>query len=67
MDAQFDAPMFDLDNQKVEKLHRQMAAESAAMDNLAAAGGKGDKTEIMQAAMAIKPPFVKLYLLFGDF
>ena len=42
-------------------------AERQALNRLDAARKVSDRRAVLQAARAIKPPFAKLYMSFGDF
>ncbi|WP_146399846.1 hypothetical protein [Pseudobythopirellula maris] len=58
------APLSDAQKQNVEPL---VQANREAISRLNRALREGDATEVLGAAVAIKPPFAKLYMSFGDF
>ncbi|RMF63841.1 MAG: hypothetical protein D6743_10125 [Calditrichaeota bacterium] len=65
--ADFDASLFGFDAERVEQMQQLMAREDAALATLQKALTAGQPAEIISAAKAIKPPFAKLFMLFGDF
>jgi hypothetical protein len=70
---------WDFSNAEYRELHRNynditlsslvtgIQQESAALQALRAALDKGDRQQIIGAAMAVKPPFSQVFMLFGDF
>lgn len=65
--AEFDAKLFGFDEAKEMQRKKLIQAESKALSNLQDALKKGDKKEILKSAVAIKPGFAKLFMLFGNF
>ncbi|TWT95421.1 hypothetical protein Pla108_35690 [Botrimarina colliarenosi] len=58
------APLSDAQKQSVGSL---VQANREAISRLNRALREGDAAEVLGAAIAIKPPFAKLYMSFGDF
>ncbi|PKN71009.1 MAG: hypothetical protein CVU54_03245 [Deltaproteobacteria bacterium HGW-Deltaproteobacteria-12] len=65
--ASFDPALFSFDAKKDARRKAYIQAETEAMDRLKNALEGGDKGSIIKAALGIKPNFVNLFLLFGDF
>lgn len=65
--APFDAALFGFAPERQAALQQQVAAESEALARLRAALEAGDTAAIIQRAVAIKPAFATLFMLFGDF
>jgi hypothetical protein len=65
--GELDARQLRLDAAAVAKAKEQLAAESEALDKLDAALAGGDPQAVYEAGMAVRPPFAKLYMVFGDF
>ncbi len=65
--AKFDPVLFGFDKKKQMKMKKSLEAESVALMKLHRALKGIDKKQIRQAAVAIKPGFAKLFMLFGDF
>ncbi|MCA9112788.1 MAG: hypothetical protein KDA52_22740 [Planctomycetaceae bacterium] len=63
----FTSPDFQLTDEEHQKLEQMIAAERKALTQIQHALRDGDYATILQAAIAIKPPFAKTYMLFGDF
>lgn len=65
--ASFDPALFDFSAQKDAQRLGYIRAETEALNKLQSALESGNKGEIIKAAMGIKPNFVNLFLMFGDF
>jgi hypothetical protein len=65
--AGFDPAVFAFPAGKAAEREKLAAAETAALAALRTALAGGDKGTIVKAAAAIKPPYSKLFMLFGDF
>lgn len=65
--ARFVPAELGLDKSQVAQVRQALAVESGAIAALQRALAKGDKAAIIRRAVAIKPPFAELYMLFGDF
>ncbi len=65
--APFDAALFGFAPEKQAAMQKQLSAESAALSQLQAALDAGDTPAIIQRAVALKPAFSVLFMLFGDF
>ena len=63
----FKSPDFQLTDEDKHKLEQMISAEREALGTLQRALRDGDPTTILQASKAIKPPFAKAYMLFGEF
>lgn len=66
-EARFDAALFGFAPEKHALMQRQIAAESAALDALQAALDAQDPAAIVTRAVALKPSFAALFMMFGDF
>lgn len=67
LDARFDARVFGFDEKHQARLAQLKAQERDALETLRQALQGDDKQAIRSAALAIKPIFAKLFMLFGDF
>jgi hypothetical protein len=65
--ASFDPALFSFDAKKDAQRQEYIKAETEAMSRLKSALESSNKGSIIKAAMGIKPNFVNLFLLFGDF
>lgn len=65
--AEYDAPLFDLSAEKSAMLWTEMERESAALKELSAALQRGDQAAVLQTAPEIRTHFATAYRLFGDF
>ncbi|MEQ1773515.1 MAG: hypothetical protein ABL891_06995 [Burkholderiales bacterium] len=65
--AKLDANDYMLNTAQTEEARKLMAMENASLAALKAALAAGDKARIAQTAVAIKPNFAKLFMIFGDF
>lgn len=65
--SKFDRALFGFSDQKAQTLNKLVKQEQASLDALKNALDSGDKSAVIKAAKAIKPAFVKIYMLFGDF
>lgn len=65
--APFDAALFGFTPEKQATMARQIAAESEALTRLDAALAGDDPSAVIQRAVALKPSFSVLFMLFGDF
>lgn len=65
--ASFDPALFSFSAEKDAQRLGYIKAETEAMNKLINALENGNKGGIIKAAMGIKPNFVSLFLMFGDF
>lgn len=65
--ARFDPAKYGLDGERAAKVKQYVELETAAMDKLKKALAGSDEATMIQSAVAIKPPFAQLYMLFGEF
>jgi hypothetical protein len=65
--AKFDAADYLLAPAQTDDARKLMTLESSALIALKEALGTSDKARIAQTAVAIKPNFAKLFMIFGDF
>jgi len=65
VNSQFIKEEFGFDESQAKKLARLKETESMALIALEEALDSGNKTAIIQAAKAIKPPYAKMYMMFG--
>jgi hypothetical protein len=65
--AKLDANDYMLNAAQTDEARKLMAMENASLAALKDALTAGDKARIAQAAVAIKPNFAKLFMIFGDF
>lgn len=65
--AKFDPKIFVFDSTQAAKVKQVMEQESAAINSLKESVANSDKAAVIQRAIAIKPPFAKLYMMFGEF
>ena len=65
--AKFDASLYDFSNKKTIMFHELVEKEKIALQNLEKALKGSDKNKIIQAGLAIKPNFAKLFKSFGHF
>lgn len=65
--ASFDPVLFSFSAEKDAQRRNYIKAQAEALGKLKQALESGDKRAIIKAAMAIKPNFVSLFLMFGDF
>ena len=63
----FDEKLFGFANEKIMKMNHYIKSESDALNRLKQAMGNKDKRLIIQAAVAVKPNFANLFMMFGDF
>lgn len=61
----FGTAAFGLAPAQAAQLNQALAQEGAALSRLSRALDGGDDAEVLQAAGAIKPPFIRAYLAFG--
>lgn len=61
----FDAATYGLSPARAQQLAQARAAESDALSSLSLALRGGNDAEVLKAAAAIKPPFVRAYVAFG--
>jgi len=62
----FDAALYGFDGQRQERMRQYMQEETEALGHLRAAVESESGEGIVLAAQAIKPPFAKLFVLFGN-
>ena len=65
--ARFDPDKYGLDSERAARVKRSLELETEAIEKLKKALAGSDKTSMIQLAVAIKPPFAQLYMLFGEF
>jgi hypothetical protein len=65
--ARFDASLFGFSDEKAELMNEYVRLEFESLSKLRQSIENGDKNLIIKSAAGIKPNFVKLFLLFGDF
>jgi hypothetical protein len=65
--AKLDANDYMLTPAQADDARKLMTLENAALSALKDALAASDKARIAQAAVAIKPNFAKLFMIFGDF
>ncbi len=63
----FDTAYAPLSSEPAQSLESLLHANREAITRLHRALREGDETEVLSAAVGIKPPFAQLYLSFGDF
>jgi hypothetical protein len=63
--ANFDASTYGLSPARSRQLAQALADESAALSALSQALHAGSDAEVLKAGAAIKPPFVRAYVVFG--
>jgi hypothetical protein len=56
-----------LDSTRTAKVKRSIELETESIDGLKHALAGSDRSAMIQQAVAIKPPFAQLYMLFGEF
>jgi hypothetical protein len=64
--ASFDAERFGFSKQKLAQRQQLLKAETLALQELEQAIATGDLVQIIKKGQAIKPPFAKSFMLFGD-
>jgi Tfp pilus assembly protein PilN len=64
--AKFEAAQFGFDAARNAKLRHYSELETLAIAALKRALAESDKAAIIQRALAIKPPFAQMFMLFGD-
>lgn len=65
--AKFNPELFEFNPEKVQKMKSLQQAEEDALLALQEALKKGDKAEIIKYSLSLKPKFIPIYMLFGDF
>jgi hypothetical protein len=60
-------PAFGLNTEQQQNLAKLVANESAALETLKQVLAGNDRAAIIKAALAIKPPFAKIFVSFGNF
>jgi hypothetical protein len=65
--ARIDPKRYRLSDNAITALGTGIQQESATLQALQTALAADDRQRIIKAAVAIKPPFAKLFMLFGDF
>ena len=66
-DANLDAVLYGFNKEKTQILHALIEKESLALKHLQKAIKRGNKKEIIQTGLAIKPNFARLFKAFGQF
>jgi hypothetical protein len=66
-DARLDPQVFGFDGARAAKAAQLIGSETEQIALLKAALAGSDKTAMIQRAVAIKPPFAQLFMLFGEF
>lgn len=67
MQAPVQEKLFNLNNHQVDKIRHDENEVNKNILNLKKALQKKDKSDIINSTVQIKPYFVKIYLMFGDF
>jgi hypothetical protein len=67
LNARLDPKAFGFDSNHAASVKHAIELENAAIDSLKRSLGGADKAAVIQHATAIKPPFAKLYMMFGAF
>lgn len=67
MAAPFDAAAYQLNAASYDKARRLMQLEHQSLAALASALASGNRDQIVKAAVAIKPNFAALFMVFADF
>lgn len=65
--ASFVGTEYGIDAAGMSRIRQFIQQESAAIETLKQALDSGDENRIIQAAVAIKPPFARLFKSFGEF
>lgn len=65
--VEFEQPIFDFSDEKTQIMWGYVDQEAESLGKLSKALEGGSKEDIIKASAEIKPAFVKLFLLFGDF
>lgn len=65
--ARFDPGNLGLDSTRSARIKRSIELETESIAGLKHALAGADKSAMIQRAVAIKPPFAQLYMLFGEF
>jgi hypothetical protein len=65
--APFDPARLKLDERQANMARQLMQQETETIDAFRVAMDAGDRATMLRQAMALKPPFVQLYTMFGDF
>jgi hypothetical protein len=60
-------PAFGFNAEQQANLAKLVASESAALETLKQALAGDDRAAIIKAALAVKPPFAKIFMAFGNF
>lgn len=63
--AKFDPALFGFNAEKTKTVNNLMVKETAALTKLEEALSGSDMNMVIQAGLAIKPPFAKMFMLFG--
>lgn len=66
-DAKFDALTYEFNNTQAANLHSLVEKETRSLNRLEKALVNGNKKEIAEAAVSIKPNFAKIFKSFGKF
>jgi hypothetical protein len=64
---QLDRHRFEFSEERVEQLNVHIQDEFGALDRAEGAARTADNTATLQAMVAIKPPFARAFMLFGEF
>lgn len=64
--APLDKSLFGFSDEKVNMVKGYKLRETEALEKLGAALASGNKEAIIKSGVAIKPPFAKMFMLFGD-
>ena len=65
--TKLDNEIFSLSDEQLAAVALQIQQERAALTALGSALQSNDRQQVLTAARALKPPFVKLFTVFGDF
>lgn len=66
-ETEFDAKLFEFDEEREATMRQSMLLVEGAMTNLERALAVGDEKEILTAGQGLKPPFARCFKLFGRF
>jgi hypothetical protein len=65
--ADFDPSLFHFDEEKTKELEKAVAAIGKSLDALRAALCGKNSEAAVKASLGLRPPYVKAFLMFGDF
>jgi hypothetical protein len=65
--ADFDPALFGFDGEKTKELRGAVSAIGKSLDALRAALCEKNSEAVVKASLGLRPPYVKAFLMFGDF